>query len=309
MSFEKPLCLLSVDVEDWFHLIGAGLDYQFRVSPGGNEVWDTFSSRVDLNTRWILDTLDRFGFKATFFVLGWVAQKHPEIVREIHQRGHEIASHSYWHKVIQFQTPEQFRADTRMSLAILQDITGERVLGFRSSSASIADWVVEILAEEGLVYDSSLFPVMYHDVYGKLTDTDSSQPIEKLRNGLFEVKFSSLSLAGRELPWSGGGYFRLLPYAIFRRGVQKILSQQKVFQFYIHPWEIDEAPPRLPNLKPFYSFRRYVSIEHTRARFEQLLGDFQFISIIQGLRRFGGIGSSGLVIQDAFERVTNRRVR
>jgi polysaccharide deacetylase family protein (PEP-CTERM system associated) len=286
MSFDKPLCLLSVDVEDWFHLIGAGLDYQFRVSPGTPEVWDDLSPRVESNTRWILDTLDRFDTKATFFILGWVAKKHPEIVREIHRRGHEVASHSYWHKVIQSQTQEQFRADTRMSLEILQDITGEKVQGFRASSASITDWAVEILAEEGLVYDSSLFPVMYHDVYGKLTDTHPSQPIERLRNGLFEVKFSCLFLAGRGLPWSGGGYFRLLPYPIFRHGVQRILSRQKVFQFYIHPWEIDGAPPRLPNLKPFYSFRRYISIEHTRARFEQLLGDFQFISIAQGLRRF-----------------------
>ena len=106
-----PSCILSVDVEDWFHLIGAGLNYQFRVSPGGNEVWEQLPARVESNARWILDTLDRHNTRVTFFVLGWVAEHHPELVREIHRRGHEIGSHSYWHKVVAAQTPAEFRSD------------------------------------------------------------------------------------------------------------------------------------------------------------------------------------------------------
>jgi len=277
-------CILSVDVEDWFHLIGAGLDYQFRVSLGGNEVWERLPARVESNVCWILDTLDRHNTRATFFVLGWVAEHHPELVREIHRRGHEVGSHSYWHKVVKAQTPAEFREDVRQSIAILQDIIGSRVLGFRSSSASITDWAVDILAEEGLLYDSSLFPVFYHDVYGKLEGTDPQKPIERLHNGLWEVKFSSLSLGKLQLPWSGGGYFRLLPYRVFRQGIRQILARYGVFHFYIHPWEVDADPPRLPDLKPIYHFRRYVSIDGTRSRFERLVSEFHFVPVVQALK-------------------------
>jgi polysaccharide deacetylase family protein (PEP-CTERM system associated) len=289
MSFNEPVCLLSVDVEDWFHLVGTGLDYQFRGNPGRVEDWDGYPSRIESNIHWILDTLDSQGSKATFFVLGWIARRSPEIVREIHARGHEIASHGYWHRVIRSQSPEEFRDDVRISLAILEDVTGDRIRGYRASSASITDWAIDILGEESLAYDSSFFPVPYHDVYGKLTGMDPRLPIERLRNGLIEVKFSTLPVAGRMLPWSGGGYFRLLPYRVFRRGAEKILAAHKIFQFYIHPWELDEGGPRLSNLKPVYHFRRYVSISKTRGRFINLLRDFRFVPIAQGLRDVGVI--------------------
>ena len=285
MSSSSPVCMLSVDVEDWFHLLGAGLDYQFRVPPGGTEVWDRLPGRVVDNTHWILDMLDRYQVKGTFFILGWVAERYPDLVRDIHQRGHEVGSHSYWHKVLTVQTPAEFRSDLRRSLAVLQDITGNQVLGFRASSASITDWAIDILAEEGLYYDSSLFPVFYHDVYGRLAGTTPEKPIERLRNGLWEVKLSSLELAGLQWPWSGGGYFRVLPYSVFRRGVRQILAKRGMFQFYIHPWELDADPPRLPNLKPMYHFRRYAGIRRTRSRFERLLGEFHFVPICEALKR------------------------
>lgn len=284
MSSSSQRCMLSIDVEDWFHLVGAGLDYQFRVSPGGADGWDSFPGRVTANTQWVLDLLDQSQTRATFFILGWVAERYPALVREIQHRGHEIGSHSYWHKVIQAQTPAQFRDDVRRSVAVLQDITGQRVLGFRSSSASIANWTVDILAEEGLLYDSSLFPVIYHDVYGRLEGSDPHKPIERLRNGLWEVKFSSLDMGGRQLPWSGGGYFRLLPYYIFSRGLRQILARQRSFMFYLHPWEVDHDPPQLPNLKLIYHFRRYFSIHRTRGRFEHLLREFRFVPILDVLR-------------------------
>lgn len=280
----KRVCILTIDVEDWFHLIGAGLDYQFRVLPGGTEVWDRLPSRVVDNTRWILDLLDRYQVKATFFVLGWVAERYPHLVREIHKKGHEIGSHSYWHKVVTAQTPTEFRDDLRRSLDVLQEITGSQVKGFRASTASITDWAIDIIAEEGLLYDSSLFPVFYHDVYGKIEGTNKEEPIERLSNGLWEVKFSSLQIGKLQLPCSGGGYFRLFPYRLFRQWVRRILAQRNVFLFYLHPWEVDANPPTIPDLKPMYHFRRYVFIRKTRPRFERLLSDFHFVPVWQALK-------------------------
>ena len=291
MSSRQNLCLLSVDVEDWFHLVGVGLDYQFNRPHGGIASWETRTCRVDYNTRWILDLLDEYQDRATFFVLGWVAERFPDLVLEIHRRGHEVASHSYWHRIVYRLTPEEFRQDLRRSIDVLQDITGCKVHGFRASTASITDWAVDIIAEEGLTYDSSLFPVAYHDVYGRLTGTRNDLPIERLSNGLWEVKLSSLRLGGKYIPWSGGGYFRWIPYPLFRWGVRKIWATHGVFQFFIHPWELDNDPPVLQDLRPMYKFRRYMFIHKTRPRFRRLLGDFKFVPVFQGLTQFRALWS------------------
>jgi polysaccharide deacetylase family protein (PEP-CTERM system associated) len=284
--FNAPSCLLSIDVEDWFHLIGAGLDYQFIGQTGGVESWGKYSSRVEQNTNWILDKLDEHEVKGTFFILGWVAERFPGLVAEISKRGHEVGSHSYWHKLIPSQTPDQFRTDLRRSLEVIQSIIGVHVLGFRASSASITDWATDIIGEEGLVYDSSLFPASYHDVYGRLKGVSADKPIERLGNGLLEVKLSSLTLFNRQFPWSGGGYFRFLPYKVFSIGVRQIIQQKGFFHFYIHPWELDDNPPKLKNLKPFYYYRRYVSIRRPRSRFQTLLKDFHFRPIIDAVHDF-----------------------
>ena len=281
----KPQNLLSVDVEDWFHLIGVGLDYQFRDDPGGLESWDGRECRVDYTTRWILDLFDEFKVKSTFFILGWVAERYPELVREIHSRGHEIASHSYWHRLVYQLSPDEFRKDLRRSIDVLQDASGAPVYGFRASTASIVDWAIEIIAEEGLLYDSSLFPAMYHDVYGKLSGVDDSKAYEQLSNGLWEVKFSSMKLAGKSVPWSGGGYFRLLPYQLFKLGARKIQRDTGTFQFYIHPWELDDSPPKIDSLKLPYRLRRYTGISKMRSRMRYLLRDFEFIPVIDLLRQ------------------------
>jgi polysaccharide deacetylase family protein (PEP-CTERM system associated) len=277
---------LSIDVEDWFHLVGAGLDYQFIGQPGSVESWGKYTSRVEQNTNWILEKLDDYQAKGTFFILGWVAERFPGLVAEISKRGHEIGSHGYWHKLIPSQTPAQFRADLRRSLDVIKNITGVKVLGFRASSASITDWATDIIGEEGLLYDSSLFPASYHDVYGKLKGVSADVPIERLGNGLLEVKLSCLKLFNRQFPWSGGGYFRLLPYKVFSMGVKQIIRQKGFFHFFIHPWELDDNPPKLRNLKPFYHFRRYVSITRTRSRFASLLNEFRFVTIVQAIAEF-----------------------
>ncbi len=278
-SFDRGVALLTIDVEEWFHLVGIGLDYQFRRSPGGVETWDRYPSRVADDTRWILDLLEQRHLKATFFILGWIADRHPDLVRQIHSRGHEIASHTYWHKLVTAESEAEFRADLRRSVDTLQDITGTAVHGFRASSCSITDWAIDVIAEEGLSYDSSLFPASFHDVYGKLSGVNPELPVERLANGLIEVKFASLKIGRLVLPWSGGGYFRLLPYPIFKLGIDQIFRSTGLFHFFVHPWELSAAPPRLSGLKPQYHFRRYVSIERTRERFRRLLSDFSFVSI------------------------------
>lgn len=284
---EKPVCLLTVDVEDWFHVIGTGVNHWFRQPIPTASDWQNYERRVVRNTEWILDTLDKFNLKATFFVLGWVAERHTGLVQEIRQRGHEIGCHGYWHKLIRTQTPEQFREDTRRSMGLLQNQTGEKVHGYRASSASITDWGADILLEEGITYDSSLYPAIHHDNYGRLTGTDDRKPIERLPNGLLEVKLSSLRLFKAYLPWSGGGWFRLYPYPVFKCGAKRILRNQGIFLFFIHPWEVDECPPRLDSLKLAAHFRRYVSIKRCRSRLLNLLSDFQFTAIYPTLLKEG----------------------
>lgn len=284
MSSDANVAMLSIDVEDWFHLVGAGLDYQFKGHALGTDSWSQYSSRVQGNIEWILDQLEVHQTKATFFILGWVAENNPQVVKKIYARGHEIASHGFWHKIVAHQTPSDFKSDMNRSVEVLEQTTGEKVLGYRASSASIQPWMFDLIAEAGLIYDSSYFPVSYHDVYGCVEGMSPSRGIERLPNGLWEVKFSSLAIGKALLPWSGGGYFRLLPYGLFRWGAKHIQDSTQCFQFYAHPWEFDPEAPRLENLKSRYYWRRYVGLTHTCARFRKLLVDFRFIPIRQALK-------------------------
>lgn len=274
---------LSIDVEDWFHLVGAGLDYQFKSSRWSGRRWDEFVPRVEGNVDWILGELRRRRLRGTFFILGWVADRFPALVKRIHDAGHEVASHGYWHKVLRMMTPSEFREDLRRSVGALEEITGERVLGFRASSASITDWAVEVLSDEGLLYDSSLFPASYHDVYGTLSKVDATKPIEQLPNGLWEVKFSTWDWFKLKLPWSGGGYFRLLPYRLFLQGAKQIAATRGFFQFFIHPWELDAEPPVLSGMKASYRFRRQVGIRRNRGKFCRLVDAFPFVPLRDAL--------------------------
>lgn len=270
-SGTKADLLLTIDVEDWFHLVGAGLDYQFKDNAAAHADWQTFPSRLEITVPWILDQLDRHHRKGTFFVLGWAADRHPELIREIDRRGHEVASHSYWHRIVYRQSREEFRADLVRSKKTLEDIIGKPLAGFRASTASISEWAVEILAEEGFRYDASLFPASYHDVYGRLSGMDGDDFISRHRSGIFEIKFSCLDLFGIKVPWSGGGYFRLLPFRFFEGGIRRTLRRGQPFMFFTHPWELDPDTPRLLCLKKRYALRRYVGVETTRDKFTNLL--------------------------------------
>jgi polysaccharide deacetylase family protein (PEP-CTERM system associated) len=281
MTATASRALLSVDVEDWFQVenLRAAIP---------RESWAERESRVERNMEVILDILDRHNTRGTFFVLGWIAERFPKLVQRLHAGGHEIASHGYGHELIYRQNLEQFREDAHKSKQILEDIIGERILGYRAPSFSITDWAIPVLIELGFTYDSSLFPSMAHDRYGRLAGYKiKDAPMFELVDGFHEVLLSCLPLASRNIPWAGGGYFRLLPYPVFRRGMRRILAERGVYCFYIHPWEFDPGQPKIRNIKPSHRFRHYNNLDKTEARFAALVREFQFQPIRTALREAG----------------------
>ena len=236
---------LTIDVEDYFQVNAFARIIR-------QDQWDSYPLRVDGNTRRILDMLDSFSIKATFFILGWVAERLPDLTKEIHRRGHEVACHGYGHELIFEIGPERFREDIRRSKMLLEDQCGERVKGYRAPSYSITGkslWALDILVEEGFAYDSSIFPVM-HDTYG-IPDAERFPHIQQTGSGpLVEFPLTTLPLhfGGKEirLPIAGGGYLRLLPSQLIRWGIERINTWEKQpAVLYFHPWEIDPDQPRI----------------------------------------------------------------
>lgn len=270
---------MSVDVEDWFQV-----ENLKPVIP--RATWDSRERRVERNTMRILELLEEYGARSTFFILGWVADRHPELIRRIAERGHEIASHGYGHELVYRLSPAEFRADVDRCKKILEDLTGQQVIGYRAPSFSITDWAVAILQELGFEYDSSVFPTVAHDRYGRLAGVDAGRPILELRPGFFEVCISCLRLGRRGLPWGGGGYFRILPFSPWRAGVRRILQTGDPYLFYIHPWEIDPDQPRVDGLSVLSRFRHYVNLERCEGRFRALLSSFQWTSVTAVLDRW-----------------------
>jgi polysaccharide deacetylase family protein (PEP-CTERM system associated) len=271
-SRPAPLAAMSIDVEDWFQV-----ENLKPVIP--RETWDSRESRVVRNTTRILDLLQEHEARATFFVLGWVAERQPQLIRRIAEGGHELASHGYGHDLIYHLSPAEFRSDVERGKKLVEDVTGQRVTGYRAPSFSITDWAVSILQELGFEYDSSVFPTVAHDRYGRLTGVDASQPILELRPGFHEVCISCLPLGRRGLPWGGGGYFRMLPYKAWRAGVRRILAGGSPYMFYLHPWEIDPGQPRVQGLSPVSRFRHYLNLARCEDRFAALLRDFSWTSV------------------------------
>jgi polysaccharide deacetylase family protein (PEP-CTERM system associated) len=261
---------LTIDVEDYYQVSA----FEKICGP---EKWETHASRVVENTGRMLDILDRYGVKATFFILGWTAEKFPGLVARIHQQGHEIACHSYYHRLVYNLSPLEFREDTRRAKDMLEQITGRKILGYRAPSYSINAktlWAFDILEELGFEFDSSIFPI-YHDRYGMPDAPRFPYTIPGLR--LTEYPLSTTLLWKRRIPIAGGGYFRLFPYWFVKRSLSLINQQeQKPFIFYLHPWEIDPGQPRMRNADPISRFRHYVNLGKTSGRFEKLLQDFAF---------------------------------
>lgn len=274
---------LTIDVEDYYQVSGFESVVRF-------EDWDRYESRVERNTNRLLDLLGEYRTEATFFVLGWVAERHPHLVRTIKQCGHEVASHGYAHQRIYTQTPDQFRRETRRSKQILEDAIGQPIIGYRAASYSITKeslWALDVLEEEGFQYDSSIFPI-HHDRYGIPGCTRFCHRVSECRGGsLVEFPPSTLRLAGLNIPIGGGGYFRLFPYAFTRWGLRQLNErEQQPAMVYLHPWEIDPGQPRI-HAKGLSEFRQYINLEGTERRLIRLLRDFSFGSISRVLQARG----------------------
>lgn len=274
---------LTIDVEDYY-----------QVSAFANNVaydkWGDYESRVERNTARVLEIFSDAGVKATFFVLGWVAARHPGIVREIAGQGHEIACHGYSHRLIYNQTPDEFRRETLDSKQLLEDQAQCAVLGYRAASYSITRqslWALDILEECGFAYDSSIFPIR-HDRYG-IPDAEPSPHVQATPRGRSIVEFPVTALDTKlgRLPLGGGGYFRLFPYWLTRAGLKRINSTEGLpFIFYLHPWEVDPGQPRLQG-SWFSRFRHYNNLEKCEPRLRLLLRDFAFAPAKQVLGNLG----------------------
>jgi len=264
--------ILTVDVEDWFHIL--------EVDGGlARESWPSLESRVTANTETLLALFAQAGARATFFVVGWIAERHPALVRSIAEAGHEIASHSYWHEVICAHTHDSLAADLADSKKLLEDLSGRPVRGFRAPGGSITPataWAFEVLVERGYEYDSSLCPgISSHGGY----PSRWYGPHRVLANAgeLTELPTSTTPVAGRRIPYAGGGYLRLLPYPVIRRCIARDHRDGRPANVYVHPREIDPAQPRM-QLPWKRRFKYYVGLRTTRLKLERLLRDYHFVS-------------------------------
>lgn len=265
----EVLNALSVDVEDYFHASALG------IAP---EDWGRQDQRARKNTEEIIEIFDAAGVKGTFFVLGWLAERQPEIVRAIVASGHEVACHGYSHELIYRQTRQQFATETDRAKRILEDASGAAVRGYRAASFSIVEeslWALDVIAELGFAYDSSIFPVR-HDRYGmRSANTSPHILMTPQGNQIVEVPPSVVEIGPLRLPVAGGGYFRLYPYAVTRWAMRTLNRLDRPAIVYLHPWEIDDDQPRV-KVGPLTRFRHYVNIRKVRARIVRLLADFRF---------------------------------
>ena len=259
----------TIDVEDYFQ-VSALAPYISR------DQWDHTPCRVERNVDCILQLLDEADAHATFFTLGWIAERYPQLVRRITDNGHEVASHGYQHERATELDRRAFLADIRLAKAVLEDVAGAAVSGYRAPSFSINDandWAFDCLAEAGYRYSSSIYPIR-HDHYGM---PDAPRFPYRSRDGLLEVPITTTRFMSRNWPAGGGGYFRLMPYAMSKwliRRVNEVDGQSAIF--YFHPWELDPEQPRVPGIDAKTRFRHYVNLHRTEDRLRQLLRDFRW---------------------------------
>lgn len=260
----------SVDVEDYFHVeaLSAVVD---------RTEWDRLDYRAEANTRRLLELLAGEGVRGTFFVLGWVAKRSPGLVREIHAAGHEVACHGLTHQLVYKQSRQTFADETREAKQTLEDATGAPVRGYRAATYSIIReslWALDVLEELGFTYDSSIFPIR-HDLYG-IRDAPRF-PHRPGPGNLLEVPITTVEWLGQRLPCGGGGYFRLLPYSLFRAGLRRVNSRDaQPAVFYCHPWEVDPGQPRIEGVSAKSRFRHYINLDAMEGRLRRLLRDFRW---------------------------------
>jgi polysaccharide deacetylase family protein (PEP-CTERM system associated) len=265
------LNVLTIDVEDYFHVTA----FEYKIS---KKQWDYLPSRVECNILRLLEILDLYRTKATFFVLGWVAKKNPKLVKEIYNNGHEIACHGNTHKLVYESTPESFRKDVKDARSVIEDSIGNRVHGFRATSFSFVKetlWALDILIEEGYLYDSSIFPI-YHDRYGIPDWYRFPHYISRNGGGIHEIPPSTLRILGNNIPIAGGAYLRFLPLILIDWGIKKInTNESKPAVLYIHPWELDSKQPLIKS-SMITAFRHYSRINSVERKFKRLLEKYSF---------------------------------
>ena len=273
-SSKSLLNSITVDVEDYFHT-------EAMAAVVARDQWEGMPSRIERNTEQILELFAAHGVRGTFFFLGWVAEHFPRLVRQAVRLGHEVGCHSYWHRLIYRLSPAAFREDTRRAKHTIEDIAGTNVLGYRAPSFSLVkgtEWAHEILGELGFVYDSSVYPVK-HDLY---SNPDAPRkPHWIAGEGLLELPVATISVAGQNFPVGGGGYLRILPYAVTRWALSR-LNEQEGFRaiVYFHPWEIDPEQPRIRASRSS-RFRQYTGLSTTQQKLDRLLRDFRFGPIVE----------------------------
>lgn len=262
--------ILSIDVEDYYMVSAFSGQIPFAS-------WNSYESRVERNTERILSLLDKFNVKATFFVLGWIGERCPKLVKEIFEEGHEIASHGYAHKLIHQQEKDEFIEDIKKSKKILEDIICQPVLGYRAPSFSITKdslWAIDCLIDADFKYDSSVFPI-HHDKGGLPQAERFPFKIIRCRGEITEIPLSTKRILGANIPVAGGGYFRFLPYQITKKCISGINACKQPGIVYLHPWELDINQPRI-STSWLSKFRHYININKTENRLRQLLTDFEF---------------------------------
>lgn len=285
-SAGKKSILLTFDVEDWFQVENFKEYIEFST-------WDSLDLRVKKNTLKILDLLDSFSFKpkATFFILGWIAQRLPGLVRQIHEMGHEVASHGFNHSLCNHLTDKDLIKDFKASKDLLEEIIDSKIHGFRAPSFAVDDKILNSIAEAGYTYDSSFNSFSGHGRYGTidLTRAQKKGACCKINNNFFELPISNLKLKNRVVPLGGGGYFRLFPFYFFRLGMKSVLNKDDAFVFYAHPWEFDPEQPRVKQASQGFKFRHYINLNKTETKLKKMIAAFQdhnFITCTEYIKKF-----------------------
>lgn len=290
----RPNILITIDVEDWFQVENLRSRNPFST-------WSKKELRVENNTHRLLDLFDSYEcnqhltaidneqnnkVQCTFFILGWIAERFPDLIREISNRGHEIASHGYSHNLCNIISAKELKQDLEHSRKLLEDTIGASIIGYRAPNFSINQEVIEIIREAGYSYDSSFNSFQHNNRYG---DLDLSNSIKKgiaykIGQEFYEIPISNLMVKNKFIPWGGGGYFRLFPFSLFKQGVKIILKREQGYMFYIHPWEIDDSQPRVKKIPFSFKFRHYHNLGKSYNRLKKFISYFRnckFVSCSQ----------------------------
>ncbi len=279
--------LLTIDVEDWFQVE----NFKPWISYSS---WSSRELRVEKNTHKLLDLFDSIKLdnqintsnstnpKATFFILGWIAEQLPSLVREIHKRGHEVASHGYNHHLCNKVPEHELKTDLSDSRKLLEDISGSQVMGYRAPSFSISDKALETIEESGYFYDSSFNSFDMNKRYGQVDFSQNKKNgiAVEISKTFYELPVSNFKFGNRFVPLGGGGYFRLIPFPVFKLGIQSLLNQEKTYLFYMHPWEFDPEQPRVNEASRFFKFRHYINLKKTYSKLSELIESFNHCSFI-----------------------------